>query len=199
MSKMSIIIPEPEGEGLVSSGQMLDVYNGYLNTMRKLRDLAHAVKLFRVTFARVGESTVFGPCFDIVFVDPFGTESSHSTSYEYMGDRAPRPTPQVIADTLAADDKLPRFIRQHLAAGAQRMAAINASFKRLGKREGYRLEYGFDKSTVWFRAESKDEALKHVARLLCIRYPMTPEMFRERGARAVFAGFTQQIFPPKAA
>lgn len=203
MSKMSIIIPESEGEGLVSSDQLKDVYLGYLKTMRKLRDLARAVKIFRVTFVRVGESNTFGPSFDIVFVDPFGTECSHSMTFEHMGDRGPKPTSQAIVDVLGADKILPRQIRRHLERGAQRIAAINAEFKRLGRHEGYRLEFerGMEsppEDAHHFRAESKEDALKQVAQRLGIAHPMTVKAFRQRGGKAVFADFRQQFFPKAA-
>ncbi|OGG54781.1 hypothetical protein A3C20_01230 [Candidatus Kaiserbacteria bacterium RIFCSPHIGHO2_02_FULL_55_25] len=189
-----------EGEPFVTGEQMLSVKNAYHQMLFLLGDLSSAVKLFRVSFTRVEQTTSFGPDIQVFFVDPLGNECSHSTGYQQIGTRSPRPSADEIAGHLCSENCLPRYIREHLARGVLKLASINASFKRLAKREGFRLEFvqmnpACGKLAHYFVADSREAALKHVAEYLQIPYPMTTQAFYEHGCAAVFANFTTQIYP----
>lgn len=209
MSKISISsFVDPDLPGQVTAEQMAMVQAGCLETLKRLGQLADYVKLFSVKFEMQGDTKLYGPSFHIVFVDPLGVECSHTTSYRFMGKRdehgdgSTTPSVEDIADALAGEHKhkLPRFIREHLARGAERLLTVNAQFKRLAADHGYRLQYsepGGDNYFVSFSAKSDADALQQAAKHLKIPFPMSAQSFRDAYGIAVFRKFTTQFYPRK--
>lgn len=210
MSKINISLPaSPDGD-CITAEQVAAVYQGCLKTLECLGDLASMVNAIRVKFVRVAETNTFGPSFEIFHTDPLGNEVWHSSSYRFMGVRGegkdgnPNPSAEEIVDHFCGPrGVLPAFIRVHLARGAKKLAEVNASFKRLGNHEGFRLvfsdysETNGGKLPLCFRADSPDAALRYVARVLRISYPISEKAFREAGGVVVLRNFTRQLFPPK--
>ena len=204
MPKINVHVPVgPNGEELVEPGQLRAVYSGSREVLRRLGKLASVVTQIRVEFVcRSHTPGVYGPAFQVYCVDQVGKESWHGASWEFMGPRGTRsknPTPSAkrIADRLCEESCLPYFIRGLLTRGAKELARTNTTSKDLGKTDGFRLESSDPQKDVdFFAADSREGALALVAGALNIPHPMTEEAFLAAGGKAVYANFTNQIFPP---